>query len=295
MEFISLLLHAAIRDSAVATELHRLRAEKTQNPDTWRPIIPVAVGDPHPATPQSPHNQFASTATGQSVRYQRAPADHVVQPRHSSHPDVKMESPGDGRPPLDHSKVDPALTDFKPKQSDDTESREGPCDFTWVLDQAQHYLGWKEELDGPSGSSRASLGTTAAIEIQKLLKEMNAQMDKHENFANRVHILSVMREVIFTAVAADTPLGRECRAVSQTYDLSTLDHSPDYNMLGRPQAYDVCFLLAARKLTSEQRKKLQVLEGGKWMNELQQLVMQATQKDCYPLLEQTLVWIDAFH
>jgi hypothetical protein len=118
-----------------------------------------------------------------------------------------------------------------------------------------------------------STGYEVALKVQKLLKNLNTTLDNHVTFANRVHILTVMREIVAATLEAETTIGKECRECSQEYDSA--------------------YLAAVRKLTPQQLQRLKALEGGKWLQEMQDLVDEADKQAMFPLLRGALDHLSA--
>lgn len=106
------------------------------------------------------------------------------------------------------------------------------------------------------------------MRLQRMLKKLNETMDKHLTFPNRVHILTVMREIMAATLEADHTAGKECRECAREYDSN--------------------YLSAVRKLTPQQLTRLKSLEGGKWLQELQDLVTEANRQAMFPLLVRAL-------
>ncbi|KAI1156452.1 hypothetical protein F4825DRAFT_296352 [Nemania diffusa] len=146
----------------------------------------------------------------------------------------------------------------------DGEPKEQACNFTWALDRAETHLGFTGNYDNTSETRQISLGYEIALRLQKLLKKLDAAVDKHLTLANRVHILTVMREIIAATLEAGQTVGKECRECSREFDST--------------------FLAAVCKLTPIQLKRLKVLEDGKWLEEMQSLVTEANRQAMFPLL-----------
>lgn len=144
--------------------------------------------------------------------------------------------------------------------------KEQSCNFTWVVDRAETHLGWTGNWDKESEIRQDTIGQSIAFKLQKLLKRMCAMIDKYVTFPNRVHILTVMREVIMATLETDSRVGRRCRENAQEYDSA--------------------FVEAVAKLTPVQKQKLQALEGGKWMEELDGLINEAKRQSLFPRLEE---------
>ncbi|KAI1129159.1 hypothetical protein F5Y10DRAFT_264472 [Nemania abortiva] len=150
----------------------------------------------------------------------------------------------------------------------DGEPIEQSCNFTWALDRAETHLGFTGNYDKTSEIRQTSIGYEVALRLQKMLKKLSAAIDKHRTLANRVHILTVMREIIAATLEADHTVGKECRECSREFDST--------------------YLAAVRKLTPEQLRRLKALEDGKWVKEMQDLVTEANRQAMFPLLVRAL-------
>ncbi|KAJ8119953.1 hypothetical protein O1611_g10494 [Lasiodiplodia mahajangana] len=106
-----------------------------------------------------------------------------------------------------------------------------------------------------------------------MLKKLGAAIDKYVTLANRVHILTVMREIIAATLEAGQTVGKECRECSREFDST--------------------YLTAVRKLTPEQLRRLKILEDGKWVEEMQGLVNEANKQAMFPLLVRALDHINS--
>ncbi|KAI1484898.1 hypothetical protein F5X96DRAFT_662398 [Biscogniauxia mediterranea] len=217
---------------------------------------------PNPATPQLPH--------GPNPPSQAPPGQ--IEP--SRGPLAPGQHPGPG---MNSAAVVPAPDN---RNDDATETYDGPpepqeppCNFTWVVDRAEVQLGWTGNWDKMSEIRQTSIGYTVAFKLQKLEKKMNAMMDKFVTFPNRVHILTVMREIMAATLETDSRVGEECRECAREYDDN--------------------FVEAVRKLTLEQRRRLRTLEGGKWMQELRELIDEAKRQSLFRRLEQAFTCINS--
>ncbi|KAI3326239.1 hypothetical protein HD806DRAFT_520879 [Xylariaceae sp. AK1471] len=153
------------------------------------------------------------------------------------------------------------------------EPKEQSCNFTWALDRAETHLGFTGNYDKMSEVRQLSTGYEVALKVQKLLKKLNIALDKHVTFANRVHILTVMREIIAATLEANHTVGKECRECSREFDST--------------------YLAAVRKLTPQQLLRLKALESGKWLQEMQDLVDEADKQAMFPLLRRALDHLNA--
>lgn len=155
----------------------------------------------------------------------------------------------------------------------DGEPNEMTCNYTYILDRAETHLGFTGQYDKTSEIRQTSIGYEVALKLQKMLKNLNATLDKHVTLANRVHVLTVMREIIAATLEADHTVGKECRECSREFDST--------------------YLAAIRKLTPEQLKRLKSLEDGKWLEEMRELVTEANRQAMFPLLERALAHLNS--
>ncbi|KAI0201943.1 hypothetical protein F4808DRAFT_89317 [Astrocystis sublimbata] len=153
------------------------------------------------------------------------------------------------------------------------EPKERACNYTWTLDRAEVHLGFTGQYDGMTEQRQLSIGFEVALKLQKYLKRLNAALDNNVTVANRVHILTVMREILAATLEADNTLGKECRECSREYDST--------------------YLAAVRKLTPEQLSRLKSLEHGKWLEEFQDLITVATRQNMFPLLKKAFDHINS--
>ncbi|GAP84646.2 hypothetical protein SAMD00023353_1101830 [Rosellinia necatrix] len=164
-------------------------------------------------------------------------------------------------------------TKDNPIEPIDGEPQESSCDYTWALDRAETHLGFTGNYDKASEIRQTSIGYEVALTLQKMLRKLNVALDKHVTLANRVHILTVMREIIAATLEADHAIGMECRQSCREFDST--------------------YLAAVHKLTPEQLKRLRTLEGGKWREEMQIFVAEANRLAIFPLLTQALDHINS--
>ncbi|KAI0009900.1 hypothetical protein F4779DRAFT_341240 [Xylariaceae sp. FL0662B] len=288
-----------MRDNEISKAIFRMNEDRQRNPGYWQPVPPI----PASMRPGQPNWQ----QTPQSVMNRHVPASVPEHPL----PTVIYYPPNDppitpqAKPPANHgpaqSKTGPSAVGAPPGQSKspaapsnmgqrpipsmaggaDTngivtehsdEPKEQSCNFTWVLDRAETHLGWTGNYDKFSEIRQISTGYNVAFKLQKLLKKMDAMVEKYVTFPNRVHILTVMREVMMATLETDSVVGRECRECSREYDST--------------------FLASVQRLTPTQKQKLKVLEGGRWMEEFKALIDEANRQAMFPLLERANAVID---
>jgi hypothetical protein len=141
--------------------------------------------------------------------------------------------------------------------------KEKPVNFTWILENAEAELGWTGKYDKLSETRQESSGWQAAERIGKLLDRMGKKAAVHLKFPNRVHILTVIREILMCVLDTHgTRVATEVRKMAGNYDAP--------------------FLSAVKKLTDGQRRRLKRLEKGKWMQEFLETVELANKQDMFP-------------
>lgn len=158
-------------------------------------------------------------------------------------------------------------------EDEDPEYVEQIGNFSWVVNEAQTYLGWTGKWDKEPATRQDILGKSAATKLQKLLKMMNAMADIYVTFRNRIHILSVMRQVILVTLDTDSRIGDKCREMALEYDS--------------------LFVEAVGKLTASQKRKIKVLRGGRWMIGLLGLIDYANKLSIFPRLREVPALIDS--
>lgn len=166
----------------------------------------------------------------------------------------------------------PAPAPAAPDDGEPPEKKEQSCNFTWVVDRTETHLGWTGNWDKYSKIRQHSIGVGVAGKILKLLQQMGKHMEKHQSFANRVHMLCVMREMLMATLETESVVGGEVRA--------------------NAQGYDDAYVAAARRLTPPQRRKLRALEGGKVVDELKDLIREAKHQNLFPRLGEALEFIN---
>ncbi|KAK6842531.1 hypothetical protein PG987_003391 [Apiospora arundinis] len=174
----------------------------------------------------------------------------------------------------------PVVTNPEPIQENDqglpSMHKDEPVDFTWMLNHAEAELGRTGKYDKRGPVRQKSLAVLAAGQVGRILKKLDGKMVNHGSFSNRVHILTVMREIIHAFMNAPTRPAAGAEA-------------PRYLAY-----YQSLFLAAVDKLTQHQKNRLKVLEGGLWMLELQDMVELAEGTGVSAGLEQALARIDCW-
>ncbi|KAI6085685.1 hypothetical protein F4821DRAFT_239863 [Hypoxylon rubiginosum] len=156
---------------------------------------------------------------------------------------------------------------------EEPEPKEKAADYSNLLEKVEKDLGWYGKYDKYSDARERTAGMNVAIRIETLLEKLRGHMDKHQSFRNRVHILTVMREMLMAVLQTEgSRCGSEVRKSAYQYDDN--------------------LIWAAEKLTTAQRRKLKVLDGGAWMRDLQQLIDEAHSYRIFTRLPTLLSVID---
>lgn len=130
------------------------------------------------------------------------------------------------------------------------EPKEKLVDYSSLLAKTQHDLDWYGKYDALSDARQHTLGADIAIRITNTLKKLYEYLQKPkgcQSFANKIHVLTVMREIISAVVNTNGRIGSECRKYGFEYD----DH----------------FLWAVQTFSAGQLARLRELDGGAWVTE----------------------------
>ncbi|KAI1098729.1 hypothetical protein F4804DRAFT_323893 [Jackrogersella minutella] len=156
---------------------------------------------------------------------------------------------------------------------DEPEPREKLVDYSKLIATTEKDLGWYGKYDKMSDQREQTAGINVSIKIEGLLRKLCGFMDKHQSFNNRVHVLTVMREIIMAVLQTQgSRVGSEVRKSAYQYD---------DNMVW-----------AMEKLTPGQRRKLKNHNGGAWVRDLRQLIDEANQYCFLERLPETLRLIE---
>ncbi|RYP91070.1 hypothetical protein DL770_002815 [Monosporascus sp. CRB-9-2] len=334
VEFIHLLVTAAMTNDEISRALYTMHNARIQNPHTWQPKLPPQIMGPPvqlqyqpPPPPPDPNRglQVAHPLTVQAPNFpQHVPASQRNHPNPMAQPPGQWAGPSpmptalntspnqlnlppgpahsqhippqhytpiqnipqgavgphNGASPIPIPGSDLAHgasatgpgnangSRIEPEDGEPPEPKEPACNYTWVVDRAETHLGWTGNWDKYSEIRQHTIGVSVAGKLQKLMQLMEKHMDKHKTFANRVHILCVMREVLMATLDTDSIVGSEARR--------------------NAQGYDDAYVAAAEKLTPPQRRRLRALECGKVIREFQELVDEAKHQNMFPRLEEAL-------
>ncbi|KAI2606091.1 uncharacterized protein GGS25DRAFT_373264 [Hypoxylon fragiforme] len=244
-------------------------------PTTSHPVgVPSSQVQHPPATPQ--YDPIPNSATNSPGNVNKS---NSTSPNTStSHTDITMadhavDTEG-GAVANDSANVNEYVVGLEDEDEDeDPEYVEQIGNFSWVVNEAQTYLGWTGKWDKEPATRQDILGKSAATKLQKLLKMMNAMADIYVTFRNRIHILSVMRQVILVTLDTDSRIGDKCREMALEYDS--------------------LFVEAVGKLTASQKRKIKVLRGGRWMIGLLGLIDYANKLSIFPRLREVPALIDS--
>lgn len=138
------------------------------------------------------------------------------------------------------------------------EPKEKPVNYSSLLAKTEHDLDWYGKYDALSDARQRTLGGDIAIRITNTLKKLYEYLQKPkgcQSFANKIHVVTVMREIISAVVNTNGRIGSECRKYGFEYD----DH----------------FLWAVQTLSAGQLARLRELDGGAWVTETLRLVKDA--------------------
>ncbi|KAM0809138.1 hypothetical protein AB5N19_09481 [Seiridium cardinale] len=304
MDFIHLLVKAAVRDNEIAYDIKQLQARWNADP-AYQSIIASQQayknpfmgpnGQPPPPPPPPPHHESRHLMPAQSLpqshgRGQGPPRPPpgppsrqkpgatgtqwmppVINPITSLPPHIRQRQATANGPP-------PASISAPPVVEGDEDDEphapnEKPVNFTSMLNSAEAELGWTGKYDKLSEIRQESSGWQAAQKIGKILDKMSQKATLHLKFANRVHILTVIREILMSVLETQgTRVATEVR-----------------NMSGN---YDVPLLASVKKLTDGQRRRLRKLENGKWMQEFLETVELANRQDMFPRVQEAYDFIN---
>ncbi|KAI0472574.1 hypothetical protein GGR56DRAFT_651004 [Xylariaceae sp. FL0804] len=240
-------------------------------------VARITSGLPPPlnrTSPAQPGSEFSQARPNGPINLISHPiqAERQVSQPVQSQPVQPQVPTGGSRIPF-HTSTGPNPSDSGVEGEDGTpEPREMACNFTWVVDRAETSLGWTGRWDTTSQIRQVTMGYEVALKLGKLLKKMNGMMDKYVTFANRVHILCVMKEIMMVVLETDSTVGKECRECAREYDVN--------------------FVQAVKKLSPKQRNKLKELEGGTWLQELNDLIDEADRQNMFSYLKHALVLLD---
>ncbi|KAK9417917.1 hypothetical protein SUNI508_08565 [Seiridium unicorne] len=300
MDFIHLLVKAAVRDNEIAYDIKQLQARWNADP-AYQSIIasqqtyknpfmgPNGQPPPPPPPPPPPHHENRHLMPAQSLpqphgkdqgplRPPPGPPSRqkpgatgtqwmppVINPITSLPPHVRLRQATANGPPPASISAPPVV---EGEEDDEPHApNEKPVNFTSMLNSAEAELGWTGKYEKLSEIRQESSGWQAAQKIGKILDKMSQKATLHLKFANRVHILTVIREIIMSVLETQgTRVATEVR-----------------NMSGN---YDVPLLASVKKLTDGQRRRLGKLENGKWMQEFLETVELANKQDMFPRVKE---------
>lgn len=249
-----------------------LPAQETQGPQ------------PGSANPQGQAQAPIQASSSALAPAQRIEGQEQVQSPNSSASSYETasggrddESPGQQGAPkgkeVNHNGAAVDLTGDDGPSTEPAEPKEKPVDFSKLLGVVETDLGLREAQDDNSNHSQAASGREASFKINKMLARLCGFMDANISFPNRLHILTVMRDILLAVLRAkDLPVGRDVQ--------------------NRVAGADTNFLRAVEKLTDRQKRQLKEQDDEKWIKAMQELVRIANEDAVFPQLQNTLVVID---
>lgn len=278
IDFIHLLVKAAVRDGEIAMDIKYLQQKWAADPN-YQAIVEAQKQQAEAA-------ELARRQAAQAALTTRAFAGPPPIPLVNSVPWVPLAHRNGGNNNSNNNKrpgasgnqqqnqgavpAPPPAPEEPPEEEEDDEPkapREMPQDFTWILNQAEAELGWTGKYDGLSEIRQESSGWQAAERIGKLLDKMGRKAAVLVKFPNRVHILTIVREILMSVLETQgTRVTAEVRKLAGNYDAP--------------------FLSSVARLTDGQRRRLKKLEDGKWMEELLETVELANRQDMFPRIQQ---------
>lgn len=156
---------------------------------------------------------------------------------------------------------------------EEPEPKEKAADYSKLLQKVEKDLGWYGKYDKYSDAREQTAGMNVASQIETTLEKLRGHMDKHRSFGNRVHILTIMREMLMAVLQTEgSRVGSEVRNSAYQYDDN--------------------LIWAVEKLTMAQRRKLKTLDGGAWVREMQKLIDEAKSYCIFERLPTVLSLID---
>lgn len=105
------------------------------------------------------------------------------------------------------------------EDEDEPEPKEKPADYRKLLERVEKDLGWYGKYDKYSDAREMTAGMNVSIKIEQLLGKLRGFMDKHQSFGNRVHVLTIMREMLMAVLQTQgSRVGSEVRKGAYRYD-----------------------------------------------------------------------------
>ncbi|KAK7997530.1 hypothetical protein PG989_005570 [Apiospora arundinis] len=131
---------------------------------------------------------------------------------------------------------------------------------------------YESGTDGKDEDGKDAL--IVSLHVANRMKKLARAMDEHRSYDNRLHVLTVMRDILFCCLkkATGSWVGFEVRNSSCCYDSD--------------------FVAAVWLMTPGQRRKVRVQGGGAWIERLLVVMREARRHSVYPQLYQALVLLD---
>ncbi|KAI1342900.1 hypothetical protein F5Y15DRAFT_371328 [Xylariaceae sp. FL0016] len=169
-----------------------------------------------------------------------------TQARKFTHYFTPRGSPEESKPKLRFLDIDDVPDQVSVSDKNSPEPEEPAADYMQMLKLIERDLGLHGEYDKYDRECQLSLGMPVAVKIEVKLNKLQQRIDQHRSFQNRVHILSVMQEIVMAVLMArDSCVASEVRKTASRYD-------------------DI-FVMAFEKLTMSQRRQLRDVDDGAWI------------------------------
>ncbi|KAK8127277.1 hypothetical protein PG984_008385 [Apiospora sp. TS-2023a] len=164
------------------------------------------------------------------------------------------------------------IKDEEAIEDEPPEPREKPVNYDKLLETTKRDLGWYGKYERCTERGEKGLAVSACHSIGQRLGRLENAMKRHQSYANRLHVLTVMRDMLHSCYA------------TRASRVGTYVHHGFY--------FDVHFAEAVQAMTPGQRRKVRKEEGGKWLKSFLHVVHQASFYDGLPQLHQALVLLD---
>ncbi|KAK8060061.1 hypothetical protein PG996_009991 [Apiospora saccharicola] len=155
----------------------------------------------------------------------------------------------------------------------DAPPREKQAKYDKLLKQTDRDLGWYGKYDRCSEWKEEELAVAACDHIGVRLGNLAKAMGQHRSYANRLHVLTVMREILMSCLKTSG-----CEVGSQVRNFG--------------MDYDGSFVSAVQAMTPGQRRKVRAEGGGAWVDRFCVVTREARSYWTYGRLCDALVLLD---
>ncbi|KAK7958576.1 hypothetical protein PG988_013424 [Apiospora saccharicola] len=303
LDLVHILVKAAFRDPAIALDLDNaiqrqyLLAPGGLQPAQMGPPIPGAPVQPpnssgvpsppilSPDTPTPPAPTAAPPApaprpssNAPSIPASRVPAATGQKRPAYGMPSVPLPPPRRIRTEAPMPLTGPGLLIATPLFGWEAggiapEPREKQAKYDKLLKQAERDLGWYGKYDRCSEWKEEELAVAACDYIGVRLGNLAKAMGQHRSYANRLHVLTVMREILMSCLKTSG-----CEVGSQVRNFG--------------MDYDGSFVSAVQAMTPGQRRKVRAEGGGAWVDRFCVVTREARSYWTYGRLCDALVLLD---